>query len=211
VPSQSDVTRGQTTCAIEVSPDVVDAAAEMTLQATVSCSPACDLRGHILLVKDQDGADAGSVALTEFDGKTNETREFVVKAPVKPGGYVWSAVCPAVVKQDTSYPEASTPIAFTVTPHTTNVVVWDIPSAIVVGERFRIKVGMKCSNECELANSEFEIYDDALQPGSGIRDPGSEEGSGITDQGSKEGSGIRDQGSKRDRGTGSREQKRGGE
>jgi hypothetical protein len=43
--------------------------------------------------------------------------------------------------------------------HTTNVVVWDIPSAIVVGERFRIKVGLKCSDDCDLANSEFGIYD----------------------------------------------------
>jgi hypothetical protein len=75
-------------------------------------------------------------------------------------------------------------------PHTTNVVVWDIPSAIVVGERFKIKVGMKCSNECDLANSPFGIYDDGLQgseAGSGIRDPGSEEGSGIGDQGSRDG------------------------
>jgi hypothetical protein len=63
--------------------------------------------------------------------------------------------------------------------HETNVVVWDIPSAIVVGERFRIKVGMKCSAECDLANSEFGIYDEGLQ--------GSEEGSGIRDQGSREG------------------------
>jgi hypothetical protein len=73
------------------------------------------------------------------------------------------------------------------TQHTTNVVVWDVPSAIVVGERFRIKVGMKCSNECDLTDSPFGIYDEGLQLGSGIRDPGSEEGSGIGDQGSKEG------------------------
>lgn len=43
--------------------------------------------------------------------------------------------------------------------HTTSVVAWDIPSAIVVGERFRIKVGIKCSNECPLANRDFGIYD----------------------------------------------------
>jgi hypothetical protein len=172
--------RGQTTCAIHVSPGVVEAGAEMTLQGKVSCSPACDLRGHTLLIKDEAGADACSVELTEFDGKTNDTRELVVKAPARPGGYLWSAVCPAVVKGDTSYPEASTPISFTVTPHTINVVVWDIPSAIVAGERFRIKVGMKCSNECDLANSPFGIYDNGLQ--------GSEDqGSGIGDQGSREG------------------------
>src|SRR5438128_12556230 len=39
----------QTTCVFEVSPDVVDAGAEMTLRGKVSCSPACDLRGHRLL------------------------------------------------------------------------------------------------------------------------------------------------------------------
>ena len=37
---------------------------------------------------------------------------------------------------------------------------WDIPSAIVAGERFRIKVGIKCSNECHLTNTDFGIYDD---------------------------------------------------
>ena len=157
--SPSGEMRGQTACAVDVSPDVVDAGAEMTLQAKVSCAPACDLRGHTLLVKDQAGADAGSVELTVFDGETNETSELVVKAPVEPGGYAWLAVCPAVVKAGISYIEASTPISFTVKPHTTNVVAWDIPSALVVGERFRIKVGIKCSNGCHLTNMDFGIYD----------------------------------------------------
>jgi hypothetical protein len=43
--------------------------------------------------------------------------------------------------------------------HTTSVVAWDIPSAIVAGERFRMKVGIKCSNECALTHSDFGIYD----------------------------------------------------
>jgi len=150
--------RGQTTCAVDVSPDVVDAGAELTLQCKVSCSPACDLRGHTLLVKDQDGADAGSVQLTAFDGATNESSAFVVKAPVKTGGYTWLVVCPAAVKDGISYAEGSTPISFAVKPHTTNVVAWDIPSAVVAGERFRIKVGIKCSNECRLTNRDFGIY-----------------------------------------------------
>jgi len=157
--SQSDKMRGHTTCAFDVSPDVVDAGAEMTLQGKVSCSPACDLRGHTLLVKDHAGAAAGTLELTEFDGETNQTGEFVVKAPVQPGGYTWLAVCPAVVKEGISYIEASTPISFTVKPHTTSVVVWDTPSAVVVGERFRSKVGIKCSNECLLTNRDFGIYD----------------------------------------------------
>ena len=43
--------------------------------------------------------------------------------------------------------------------HTTHVVAWDIPSAVVVGERFRIKVGIKCSHDCRLTNRGFGIYD----------------------------------------------------
>ena len=43
---------------------------------------------------DQDGALVESAELTEFDGESNETSEFAVKAPVKPGAYTWLAVCP---------------------------------------------------------------------------------------------------------------------
>jgi hypothetical protein len=43
--------------------------------------------------------------------------------------------------------------------HATNVVTWDVPSAIVAGERFRIKVGVKCTSECSLVNGRFGIFD----------------------------------------------------
>ena len=47
----------------------------------------------------------------------------------------------------------------TVEPHDVNVVAWDIPTAIVVGEKFRIKVGIKCAHECDLGNTGFAVYD----------------------------------------------------
>jgi hypothetical protein len=138
--------------AVNVSPEVVDAGAEMTLHGTVSCTPARDLRGHKLLIKDHAGAEVGSMELTHFDDETNETDEFVVNAPLKAGPYTWSAI----------YEETSTPISFSVKPHTTRVVVWDVPSSVVVGERIRIKVGIKCSSECDLTKKNFEIYDDKV-------------------------------------------------
>lgn len=55
--------------------------------------------------------------------------------------------------------DASTPASSSVTAHTASIVAWDIPSAIVAGERFRMKVGIKCSNECQLTNTHFGIYD----------------------------------------------------
>jgi hypothetical protein len=154
--SKIDNTRGQTTCSVEISSDVVDAGAELTLEATVECSPVRDLRGLTLFIA---GAEVCSVELTDFDGAINRTREFVVKAPVAPGEYTWSAVFPPVEEEGISYSQASTPIPFKVKPHTTHIVVWDTPSAVVVGERFRIKVGMKCSSECDLGRRDFGIYD----------------------------------------------------
>jgi hypothetical protein len=146
------------TFVVNVSPEVVDAGAGMTMRGELWCNPACDLRGHNLLIKDETGAEISTMELTDFDGERNETREFIVKAPVKPGRYTWLAVCPAIVKEGISYPEESAPIPFTVKAHTTSVVVWDIPSAVVAGERFNMKVGIKCSSECDLKNRNFGIY-----------------------------------------------------
>src|SRR5438477_12384320 len=118
------------TCVVHVSPQPVDAGAEMTLHGTVSCTPARDLRGHKLLIKDDAGVDVGSIEIAHFDGQTNETDEFVARAPVKPGAYMWSAV----------YEGTSAPISFSVKSHTTSVVVWDMPSTVVVGDKFRKKI-----------------------------------------------------------------------
>jgi hypothetical protein len=57
---------------------------------------------------------------------------------------------------ETSEPVVNAPVA----AHTTNVVVWDIPSAVVAGERFTMKVGIKCSDECDLTTTAFDIYDE---------------------------------------------------
>jgi len=44
--------------------------------------------------------------------------------------------------------------------HAVNVVAWDIPSAIVAGETFQMKIGVKCAHECDLANMDFGIFDE---------------------------------------------------
>ncbi len=157
--SEGDAGRGQTTCAVHLSSDVVDAGAEITLHCTAACIPACDLRGHTLVVRDPAGGDRGSVQFSEFDGQTNRTQDFRLKAPAEAGAFCWSAVCPEFVKEDIRYMEASAPISFTVEPHTTHVLTWKIPTAIAVGERFRMKVGITCSNECDQTQRDFEIHD----------------------------------------------------
>ena len=146
-------------CSVEASPSEVDAGADLTLKGEVSCSPGGDLRGTTLLIRDQDGALAESVELSEFDGETNETGEFVVKAPLRPGAYTWLAVCPACATAGISREETSAPFSFTVKPHSTHVVVWDAPSTIECGEKFSVKLGVKCSSECRPDGWTVEVRD----------------------------------------------------
>jgi hypothetical protein len=137
----------------------VDAGTDIALEVRLSCSSACDLRGSIVRIVGEDTAVAKEVELTEFDGGVNETDEFVVKAPIKPGEYTWTAVFPAQEKEGVLHEESSAPFPFIVKPHATSITVWDVPSPIAMGDEFRIKVGVKCSAACKLTGEEVEIYD----------------------------------------------------
>lgn len=43
--------------------------------------------------------------------------------------------------------------------HAVQLTVWDVPSAAVVGERFRLSVGVRCSAGCDLGGRELSILD----------------------------------------------------
>lgn len=55
--------------------------------------------------------------------------------------------------------ETSTPTSAN-TLHTTSVAAWDVPATVVAGERFRMKVGIKCSADCRLGGMAFGVYDE---------------------------------------------------
>jgi hypothetical protein len=156
--SRKEQARGQVGIALEVSPDVVDAGAEFIVDARVSCSPACDLSGHRLVIKDEAGGESDILELTETDDEQSTVGAVALKAPIKIGDHVWSVTCPAVVKNGVSYEEASKVISFTVKPHTIRALAWDIPSAVVAGGHFTIKIGIKCSSECSFAGKGFQIH-----------------------------------------------------
>jgi hypothetical protein len=46
-------------------------------------------------------------------------------------------------------------------PHATRIVVWDVPPAIECGAAFRLKVGVKCTEDCSAAARRVEICDAA--------------------------------------------------
>jgi hypothetical protein len=148
---------------VKAPPTEVDAGTDMTLKIQVSCSSECDLRGMRVFVADDEGATIEEVGLTEFDGAANETDEFVVRAPSRRGAYTWAAVFPAQEKEGVSHEETSASFPVSVKPHSTSIAVWDVPSPVAVHDKFKIKVGVKCSAGCSLAGRDIEIFDDEAQ------------------------------------------------
>jgi hypothetical protein len=136
----------------------LDAGTDVALKVKVSCPSACDLRGKTVRIIAQDSTVAKEVALTTFEEQMNETDEFTVKAPIELGECTWSVVFPAQEVGGVLHEESSTPVVFNVKPHATSMAVWDVPSPVAFNDKFKIKVGVKCSAECSLTGKEIGIY-----------------------------------------------------
>jgi hypothetical protein len=144
---------------VKPSPPEVNTGADIALRVQVSCPECCDLRGGIARIVLQDAAVVKETELTQFDGRVNETEDFVVKAPIEPGEYIWTAVFPLQQNEGVLHEESSAPFSFTVKPHATSIAVWDVPSPIAFSDKFSIKVGARCSAGCSLEGHKIEIYD----------------------------------------------------
>ena len=153
-------THGRRTCTVEVSPREVDAGAELTVTVRVSCPDGCDLRGQSVSIRNQDDTELASAELTEFDGETCATSTFVLRAPLEVGEHIYRAVLAAQEKDGVLHEETATEFSFAAKPHATSVNVWGLPSAIAAGERFRFKVGIKCSAGCKLTGRPLSVFDD---------------------------------------------------
>ncbi|MBI4787683.1 MAG: hypothetical protein HY782_11620 [Chloroflexi bacterium] len=145
---------------IEPAPAALYAGSDMALNVQVSCPSNCNLQGSKVTITSDDGAAIKEIELVSFGRPANETDEFIVRAPTKPGEYTWTAVFAAQEQEGVLHEECSTSFSFVVKPHTTSIAVWDVPSPIVFNTSFTIKVGVQCSAECELAAKEVAIHDD---------------------------------------------------
>ena len=150
---------GRRICAVEVSPGQVDAGAELTLAVRVSCPNCCDLAGQSASIRKRNGTELTSAPLSELDGERYVTSAITLRAPLEVGEHIYRAVLAAQEKDGVLHEEASAEFAFVVVPHEASVNVWGLPSAIAAGERFRFKVGVKCSAGCKLAGRKLSIFD----------------------------------------------------
>jgi hypothetical protein len=150
---------GRRICAVEVSPSQVDAGAELTLAVRVSCPNCCDLAGQSVSIRKRNGTELTSAPLSELDGERYVTSAITLRAPLEVGEHIYRAVLAAQEKDGVLHEETSAEFAFVVVPHEASVNVWGLPSAIAAGERFRFKVGVKCSAGCKLAGRKLSIFD----------------------------------------------------
>ena len=136
-------------CSMVSPPNEVDLGGNITLKYIVCCSPPTDLTGEILLIKNQENVVIKSIELDGFNDGVNETSQFLVNAPVTLGKHTWSVVCPAREEDGAWYGEEISELSFTVKPHRTNLIAWEVPSVIGCGEIFNVKLGVKCSSGCQ--------------------------------------------------------------
>jgi hypothetical protein len=86
-------------------------------------------------------------------------RDIALKAPQQVGEHVWSIRFPAHAVEGVLHEECTLPVSVRTKAHGTSLAVWAIPSPVVMGERFNIKVGAKSSAGCELSGEKILIRD----------------------------------------------------
>jgi hypothetical protein len=139
-------------------PAEVAVGAEMVLTVEVSCAAGCDLDGTLIRVTPPDGAVVEH-ALARRDPATDATANVVLRAPRGVGQYAWSVAFPPQEIGGVDHGASTLPVCVTTKPHDTSLAVWAIPSSVVTGERFAIKVGAKSSAACELKGEGIEVCD----------------------------------------------------
>lgn len=137
-----------------------DVGSGIALKVRISCPHQCNLQGCRVRITDDTGAILNEAVLSSFDGMGNETDAFVLKAPAAPGEYRWTALFTAQEKEGLLHGESSVVFSFVARPHATGMAVWDLPSPVIRGADFSLKVGVSCSSACRLAGQLVEICDD---------------------------------------------------
>ena len=145
---------------LSISPQDVDAGAELTLKAVAECPEEFDLSDEQISFHDATGREIGSAPLAALEGK-DFGAEITVTAPIELGEYGYGAVLTPAEGEGVAHAEAKAEAHCTVKAHDAYLNVWNIPSAITAGEAFSFHVGLKCSCGCNLANRGFVVRDQA--------------------------------------------------
>jgi hypothetical protein len=135
-------------------PVEVAVGADFEMAVAVSCPAGCDLSGVSIDVMAPDGATSPVTA-------HNGARGIALKAPLEVGEHIWRLSCAAHHSGGVHHEAGASAVAARTRPHETSLAVWAIPSPVVTGQRFAIKVGAKSTTGCDLAGKRIAVCDEA--------------------------------------------------
>lgn len=150
-------------CTVEIASDAdeVDAGTDITLDVRIE-GPQDRLQGSWVSIRNHEDVEQLQVSLKPSDDEEDDayvSDGIVVAAPRTVGEHVYRAVIVAPDKEGKLQELVSGEVRFAVRPHAAVLNVWDLPSAIVAGERFKFMVGVKCSAGCGLAGHGLRVLD----------------------------------------------------
>jgi hypothetical protein len=135
-------------------PSDVLVGAQLALKMQVSCSDGCELAGVPVKTIGPDGVER------EFLTGAGGTLDAALQAPPRAGEHIWRFIFGAHEVGRIRHEETTATARISIKPHLTSLAVWDIPSPVVTGEKFAIKVGAKSSVEAPLGGGRVGIYDE---------------------------------------------------
>jgi len=165
------MTAGTATHAIVIAveePAEVAVGAEFVLTILVSCPGGCDLSGIPIEVAGPDNTTA-TVPPSCAPLHAGEGREGVVvtaaagcialKAPLRVGEHVWRLSCAAHERDGWHHGPSLLRVPVRIRPHETSLAVWAIPSPVVTGRPFTVRVGAKSAAGCDLTGMPIAVRD----------------------------------------------------
>jgi hypothetical protein len=141
-------------------PADVAVGAEFIMTFRVSCPDGCDLSSIPIEVLTPDNVTLNVKADLD-NAPAGATHRVALKAPLQAGEHVWRVSCPAHESCGRHHGAAGLLAPVRVRPQETSLAAWSIPSPVVRGRPFAIKVGAKSSAGCDLAGMPIAVCDAA--------------------------------------------------
>jgi hypothetical protein len=160
-------------------PAEVAVGAEFVLAVVVSCPAGCNLSNVRLEVTAPANAAAaaphadaafspaspacggGSGRGTQEVAELATARRIALKAPSRAGEHVWRLSCAAHESDGWHHGASLLRVPIRIRPLETSLAVWAIPSPVVTGRPFAIKVGAKSAAGCNLTGAHIAVCDAA--------------------------------------------------
>lgn len=143
--------------------ETVDAGSAVPLVLRLAADRVPDATGLQGAILDDDGTELAAAPFAGQADGWHVTAPITMTMPSEPGEHAWRAVlrAEAAGEQDEEAEVfAIHTLRFAVCTHTLHAVVWDVPSAVEVGHRVRLRVGLRCSAGCCTAGWSFVLRDD---------------------------------------------------